>query len=58
VPANYKTPNDTTDTKSDLYTKQSPSRIKVMEDAIIDEYGTTNNPSQAAFVDNEGRWIN
>ena len=37
---------------------QSLERIEEMEKNILDEYGTTDNPSRVAFVDNKWNWVN
>ena len=41
-----------------VYTVQPLERIEEMEQTILDEYGTTENPYRVAFIDNKWRWIN
>lgn len=41
-----------------VYELQPLKRIEQMEKLILDEYGTTDNPTRVVFVDNKWRWIN
>lgn len=41
-----------------VYELQPLERIEQMEKLILDEYGTTDNPTRVAFIDNKWRWIN
>lgn len=47
-----------TNTKNEFQTKQPESKIKEVEDAIVWEYGTTDNMKNTIFIDNTWRWIN
>ena len=41
-----------------VFRRQSDLRVDQMERRIIEEYGTTDNPSRVAFISNNGEWIN